>query len=47
MDLVWDGRRVDTTLLKTIPGWEYILYRILEGEGMEPRGRSISKNPKT
>ena len=36
VDLVWDGRRVDTTLLKTIPGWEYILYRILEGEGMEP-----------
>ena len=34
--LVWDGRRVDTTLLQTIPGWEYILYRILEGEGMEP-----------
>ena len=32
--LVWDGRRIDTTLLKTIPGWEYILYRILEGEGM-------------
>ena len=35
VDLVWDGRRVDTDLLKTIPGWEYILYRILEGEGME------------
>ena len=34
--LVWDGRRVDTVLLKTIPGWEYILYRILEGEGMAP-----------
>ena len=34
--LVWDGRRVDTTLLQTIPGWEYILYRILEGEGMAP-----------
>ena len=34
--LVWDGRRVDTTLLKTIPGWEYLLYRILEGQGMEP-----------
>ena len=34
--LVWDGRRIDTTLLKTIPGWEYILYRILEGEGMTP-----------
>ena len=26
---------MDTDLLKTIPGWEYILYRILEGEGME------------
>ena len=34
--LVWDGRRVDTTLLKTSPDWEYILYRILDGEGMEP-----------
>ena len=34
--LVWDGRRVDTALLQTIPGWEYILYRILEGEGMAP-----------
>ena len=34
--LVWDGRRIDTTLLKTIPGWEYILYRILESEGMTP-----------
>ncbi len=34
--LVWDGRRVDTTLLKTFPDWEYILYRILDGEGMEP-----------
>jgi tRNA(Ile)-lysidine synthase len=34
--LVWDGRRVDTAFLKTIPGWEYILYRILEGEGMTP-----------
>ena len=37
VDLVWDGRRIDTALLKTLPGWEYILYRILEGEGMEPR----------
>ena len=36
VDLVWDGRRVDTTLLQTIPGWEYILYRILENEGMAP-----------
>ena len=34
--LVWDGRRIDTTLLKTIPNWENLLYRILEGEGMTP-----------
>ena len=34
--LVWDGRRIDTALLQTIPDWEYILYRILEGEGMAP-----------
>ena len=34
--LVWDGRRVDTVLLQTIPGWEYILFRILEGEGIAP-----------
>ena len=34
--LVWDGRRIDTTLLKTLPNWEYLLYRILEGEGMAP-----------
>ena len=34
--LVWDGRRVDTTLLKTLPDWEYLLYRILDGEGLEP-----------
>jgi len=34
--LVWDGRRVDTELLRTLPHWEYILYRILEGEGMAP-----------
>ena len=34
--LVWDGRRVDTTLLKTLPHWEYILYRILAQEGMSP-----------
>ena len=32
--LVWDGKRIDTTLLKTFPNWEYILYRILDGEGM-------------
>ena len=36
VSLVWDGRRIDTTLLKTLPDWEYILYRILDGEGMEP-----------
>ena len=34
--LVWDGRRVDTALLRTFPHWEYILYRILEGEGLSP-----------
>ena len=34
--LVWDGRRIDTALLQTIPDWEFILYRILEGEGMAP-----------
>ena len=34
--LVWDGRRIDTDLLKTLPDWEYILYRILDGEGMAP-----------
>jgi tRNA(Ile)-lysidine synthase len=32
--LVWDGKRVDTALLQTLPQWEYILYRILEGEGL-------------
>ena len=32
--LVWDGKRVDTDLLQTLPHWEYILYRILEGEGL-------------
>ena len=32
--LVWDGRRIDTALLKTFPPWEYLLYRILEAEGM-------------
>ena len=36
VDMVWDGRRIDTTLLQTIPDWEYILYRILESEGMAP-----------
>ena len=34
--LVWDGRRIDTDLLQTLPHWEYILYRILEAEGLEP-----------
>lgn len=34
--LVWDGQRIDTALLKTFPHWEYLLYRILEGEGLEP-----------
>ena len=34
--LVWDGRRIDTVLLKTLPSWEYILYRILSQEGMAP-----------
>lgn len=34
--LVWDGRRVDTALLQTLPHWEYILYRILDGEGLTP-----------
>ena len=34
VSLVWDGRRIDTALLKTFPHWEYLLYRILEAEGM-------------
>lgn len=34
--LVWDGRRIDTALLLTFPHWEYLLYRILEGEGLSP-----------
>ena len=34
--LVRDGRHVDTALLKTLPHWEYILYRILAQEGMSP-----------
>ena len=33
---VWDGRRIDTALLQTFPHWEYILYRILDGEGLSP-----------
>ena len=36
VSLVWDGRRIDTDLLKTLPSWEYILYRILSQEGMAP-----------
>ena len=36
VSLVWDGRRIDTDLLKTLPSWEYILYRILSQEGMVP-----------
>jgi tRNA(Ile)-lysidine synthase len=31
---VWDGRRIDTALLQTFPHWEYILYRILDSEGL-------------
>ena len=34
--LVWDRRSIDTHLLKTFPYWEYILYRILDQEGMSP-----------
>ena len=34
--LVWDGRSIDTALLQTLPHWEYLLFRILEAEGMEP-----------
>ena len=36
VSLVWDGRCIDTDLLKTLPFWEYVLYRILTGEGMPP-----------
>ena len=32
--LLWDGKRIDTALLQTFPHWEYLLYRILEEEGM-------------
>ena len=32
--LLWDGKRIDTALLRTFPHWEYLLYRILEEEGM-------------
>ena len=34
--LVWDGRCIDTDLLKTLPNWEYLLYRILDSDGMAP-----------
>ena len=33
---VWDGRRIDTALLQTFRHWEYILYRIFDGEGLSP-----------
>ena len=32
--ILWDGKRIDTALLRTFPHWEYLLYRILEEEGM-------------
>ncbi len=32
--LLWDGKRIDTALLQTFPHWEYLLYRILEEEGL-------------
>ena len=32
--LLWDGRRIDTDLLRTFPHWEYLLFRILEEEGL-------------
>lgn len=32
--LLWDGKRIDTALLRTFPHWEYLLYRILEEEGV-------------
>ena len=34
--IVWDGRRIDTALLQTLPDWEYLLYRILDAEGLDP-----------
>ena len=34
--LLWDGRRIDTALLTTLPHWEYLLFRLLEAQGMEP-----------
>jgi len=32
--LLWDSRRIDTDLLRTFPHWEYLLFRILEEEGL-------------
>ena len=32
--LLWDGRRIDTNFLRTFPHWEYLLFRILEEEGL-------------
>lgn len=32
--LLWDGKRIDTALLRTFSHWEYLLYRILEEEGL-------------
>ena len=32
--LLRDGRGIDTALLKTLPHWEYLLYRLLEEEGL-------------
>lgn len=32
--LLWDERRIDTDLLRTFPHWEYLLFRILEEEGL-------------
>ena len=37
VSLVWDGRRIDTDLLKTLPSWEYILYRILSQDRKSTR----------
>ena len=32
--LLWDGKRIDTALLRTFSHWEYLLYRIMEEEGL-------------
>ena len=32
--LLWDGKRLDTALLRTLPHWEYLLYRILKEDGL-------------